>query len=126
MSALLPPAFAGFLFGLAVIGPVRSSDRALLARAPEPLVAERVVDADRMCARDLRRLPSSGPARSLALVRERFERGLRGGPDAWTRIAGIGPETVRAARRWIESARLSGRDGGAYTSRESGSGSSLR
>jgi hypothetical protein len=126
MSGFLGAGFAGFLFGLAVVGPVRPLGVELLGRAPEPLVAERVMDADRMCVRDLRRLPSIGPARSLAIVRARFGEGLRGGPEAWTRIGGIGPETVRAARKWMEGARLSGPRGGAYTSLESGSGSSLR
>ena len=34
-------------------------------------MAERMIDADSMCLRDLRRLPSIGPARALAIVRGR-------------------------------------------------------
>jgi hypothetical protein len=145
MSDPVMPAFAGFFFALAVIGPAaRSSVTSLLTRAPEPLVEERVLEADRMCLRDLRRLPSIGPARSLAIVRARFERDLRGGPEKWSSIDGIGPETVSSARRWIEAARakgvrgpigggarpgaarLSGPPVGAYTSPAADPGSSIR
>ncbi len=147
VSEPLLSAFVGFLFALAVIGPAipRSTGSSLLARAPDPLVQERVIDPDRMCLRDLRRLPSIGPARSLAIVRARFEQGLGGGPGSWTCINGIGPETVRAARMWIEAAggrggrdggpgsggpsgaaRLSGPPGGAYTSTAADPGASHR
>jgi hypothetical protein len=120
-DAVLLPVFAGVLFALAVIGPARSSDPAALrlARAPDPLVAERELDPDAMCLRDLRRLPSIGPARALSIVRARFEHGLVGGPGAWASIDGIGPQTLRAVRTWIDlaqAARVSARPSGAYTS----------
>jgi hypothetical protein len=130
VSEPLMPAFFGFLFGLAVVGgPDAGWTAKLLVRAPEPLVAERVLDPDAMCLRDLRRLPSIGPARSLAIVRARFEAGLSGGPRAWARIEGIGPETVRSAGAWIDAARaarLSAPVGGAYTSSANDPGSPPR
>lgn len=106
MGEPLLPAFAGFLFALAVIGPAerRPSASSWILGAPDPLVGARELDPDRMCARDLRRLPGIGPARSLAIVRARFEHGLCGGPGSWTCIDGIGPETVRSARAWLEAA----------------------
>jgi hypothetical protein len=127
-EAVLLPAFAGVFFALAVLGPEREgpSGSAWLARAPDPLVAERVLDPDRMCVRDLRRLPTIGAARALSIVRARFDHGLDGGPGAWTSIDGIGPETVRAARTWIEAARaarVSAGLSGAYTSGAAGHGS---
>jgi hypothetical protein len=130
-DAVLLPAFAGFLFALAVIGPARPRSLAaeLLDRAPDPLAARRELDPDKMCLRDLRRLPTIGPARALSIVRARFDHDLCGGPGAWTSITGIGPETVRAARTWIEAeraARLSGPARGAYTSRAADQGSRTR
>jgi hypothetical protein len=125
-DALLP-AFAGFFFALALSAGSRDTGLSAgwLARAPDPLAGVRslergrVLDPDSMCVRDLRRLPAIGPARALAIVRARYEHGLRGGPYAWDRIPGIGPETVHAARAWLaarRAARLSGGEQGAYTS----------
>jgi hypothetical protein len=130
-DAVLLPVFAGVLFALAVIGPARAPDPAALrlARAPDTLVAERVLDPDAMCLRDLRRLPSIGPARALSIVRARFDHGLLGGPGAWASIDGIGPETLRAVRTWIDdaqAARVSASPGGAYTSRAARPGPGAR
>jgi hypothetical protein len=105
-DALLP-AFAGFLFALAVTTRAATPPvlPALLSRIPDPLAGERSLDPDRMCLRDLRRLPSIGPARALAIARARFDLGLRGGPWSWDRIEGIGSETVRTAQSWLAAER---------------------
>src|SRR5262249_7586551 len=60
-------------------------------------------DPDTMSVRALRRLPSIGPARAAAIARERWERGITGGPEAWDAIRGIGPETVGSIRRALDA-----------------------
>ena len=69
------------------------------ARVPVGALGEFEGDPDTMSVRALRRLPAIGPARAVAIARERWERGLSGGPEAWETIRGIGPETVAAIGR---------------------------
>ena len=73
------------------------------ARMPAGARSPEETDPDRMSPRELRRLPAIGPTRALAIARARWERGLTGGPEAWEDIPGIGPETVRAIRRALET-----------------------
>jgi hypothetical protein len=79
------------------------------ARAPGALEIDRGpaagwIDVDRLSPRELRGLPGVGETRALAIARARWEDGLRGGPEAYDSIPGIGPETVRAIREWIDAA----------------------
>lgn len=57
---------------------------------------------DRMGPRELRRLPRIGQTRALAIARDRWERGTRGGLGALERVSGIGPETVKQVREWLK------------------------
>lgn len=86
-------------------------------RPPSP--PSQGIDPDSMCVRELRALPGIGATRALAIVRARFERGLRGGPAAWDRLPGIGDKTIEGVERALErarAARLSASTRGAYTS----------
>ena len=80
--------------------------RAVEARIPGlPLgTPERSLDLERLSAREMRRLPGIGPQRALAIARARWEQSLRGAPEAWDVIPGIGEETVRSIRESIEAA----------------------
>jgi hypothetical protein len=60
---------------------------------------------ERMGPRALRRLPGVGQARALAIARARWETGSEGGIAALERIPGIGPETVKEIRGWLEKRR---------------------
>lgn len=99
-------ALAGWLLASSQLGSVRVRVDASGSSPRIPAGARRPVasDPDRMSARELRRLPAIGPARALAIVRARWERGLSGGPEAWEDLPGIGPETVRAIRRALDEA----------------------
>ncbi|MBL8858103.1 MAG: helix-hairpin-helix domain-containing protein [Planctomycetes bacterium] len=98
----LVPALAGLLFGAAVLRPaVPDPSPRVPAGFGEPLE----LDPDRMCLRDLRRLPAIGPSRARAIVEARHSHGLAGGPESWVAIPGIGPETVRSAREFLEAAQ---------------------
>jgi hypothetical protein len=96
-DALLP-AIVGFLLGVTLPRPpaIEAPER-LPAGFARPL--ER--DPDKLCFRDLQRLPSIGPSRALAVVEARHRSGLSGGPEAWDAIRGIGHETVRAVREFL-------------------------
>jgi hypothetical protein len=67
-------------------------------------------DLDTMCLRDLCRLPGIGPARGLAIARARWEQGLRGAPQAWDVVPGIGPQTIEGLREW-QAQRSAGASG---------------
>jgi hypothetical protein len=99
-------ALAGWLLASAQHGsfPSRIDPRAFAARTPAGGRSPPANDPDRMSARELRRLPAIGPARALAIIRARRERGISGGPEAWEDLPGIGPETVRAIRRALDEA----------------------
>lgn len=77
-------------------------------RMPDSFRRDSPADADHASARELCALPGIGPTRALAIVRERFEHGMTGGPRTWDRVPGIGPETVRRMRAWFD-ARAPGR-----------------
>ncbi len=88
----LLPALVGFLLSSTL---ARAPTPDFTSRMPVGFARERETDPDRMNFRDLQRLPSIGPTRARLIVEARHERGLRGGPAAWTSLAGIGDETVR-------------------------------
>jgi hypothetical protein len=98
-DALLP-ILAGFLLGSTLSGP---GPPEALDRAPAGFAAGCEREPDRMCFRDLQRLPAIGPARALGIVEARHERGLVGGPAAWSALAGIGDETVRSVEEALEA-----------------------
>jgi len=75
-------------------------------------------DPDAMAARELRALPGIGSARAFAIAQARW-RGLRGGPAAWTSIAGIGDATAAAAEAALSGAAMEPLSERAYTRRES-------
>lgn len=77
------------------------TEREIRERAPFGVLDPPTRDPDRMNPRELRRLPAVGPARALAIARARWESGLKGGPEAWDEVPGIGPETVRSIRSAI-------------------------
>lgn len=96
--------FAGWLLASTQLRQPGPDLHVVAARAPAPLLAPSL-DPDRMPPRDLRRLPGIGERRALAIARARWERGLRGGPEAWDSIPGIGPETIRRIREFLAEAR---------------------
>lgn len=85
----------GLLLGCAALS-ARSERVAARAGELAPIPRTARVDPDALSARELRALPGIGPARALAIVRARWD-GLRGGPEAWSSIFGIGEATVGAA-----------------------------
>ena len=97
--------FAGWLLASTQLGSRRPHPLDLASRIPAPLRAAPSPDPDRMPPRDLRRLPGIGERRALAIARARWDQGLRGGPESWDAIPGIGPETVRRVRAFLEPAR---------------------
>lgn len=99
-DALLPLC-AGLLLGSA---PARNAVPDVRGRTPSGFAAGRERDPDRMCFRDLQRLPAIGPARAREIVEARHACGLRGGPSAWVALAGIGDATVRSVSEALEAA----------------------
>ena len=97
---------AGVLLGASVLAPAHRA-----AGRNEP-VAPRAADA--LDVRELRRLDGIGPRRALAIVRARWN-GLRGGPDAWRAVGGIGDATVRAAAEALERGAVEAAGAPAYT-----------
>lgn len=96
---------AALLLATVLERPAPEADpRALEERlsGPPPDPAPRP-ELDRLPLRELRRLPGIGPARALAIVRARWELGLRGAPAAWDRVPGVGEGTVEALLAWLES-----------------------
>jgi hypothetical protein len=95
---------AGFLLAWTELSPVPPppSEAEIRAHAPFRVLEPSPLDPDLMNARELKRLPSIGPARALAIAQSRWEQGLRGGPQSWEAIPGIGPETVRAVRSALD------------------------
>ena len=78
--------------------------RSLEARLPGPAPpAGSAAPLDLLPLRELRRLPGIGPARALAIVRARWELGLRGAPQAWDRVPGVGEGTVAGLVEWSET-----------------------
>jgi hypothetical protein len=108
------PLFAGFLLGTTLARAPAAEPRALL---PSGFAAAREHDPDRLCFRDLQRLPAIGPARAFEIVTARHERGLSGGPAAWSALAGIGAETVRSVAEAVEASRARDRGGGSTPER---------
>lgn len=106
----------GLLLGCAALS--ARSDR-FETRAGElaPAPRREHVDPDALSARELRALPGIGPARALAIVRARWD-GLRGGPQAWTAISGIGEVTVGAAVDALALPALEPASEHAYTRRD--------
>ena len=96
---------AGWLLAAAELERVRPdpTEAEVRARMPAGAAGELDSNPDTMSVRALRRLPAIGQARALAIARERWERGLAGGPESWIAIRGIGPETVAAIRRALSS-----------------------
>ena len=96
-----PYVLAGWLLAATLLAPPdrEPGERLVRARAPFGALDPPTRDADRMSPRELRRLPAIGPARAQAIARARWEEGLRGGPESWDEVPGIGPETVRSILR---------------------------
>jgi hypothetical protein len=116
----LVPLFAGFLLG-ATLAPPRPAPAPGLI--PAGFAAGRERDPDRMCWRDLQRLPAIGPARARAIVEARHERGLAGGPASWESLAGIVEETVRSVEEAVLDARRQERGEGSAPERTLGADS---
>lgn len=91
----LIPALVGHLLAWTL---VRDTALDFTGRTPVDFAVARPTDPDAMNFRDLQRLPSIGPTRARAIIEARHERGLRGGPAAWTALPGIGDETVRSVK----------------------------
>jgi competence ComEA-like helix-hairpin-helix protein len=60
-----------------------------------PLAEGERLDPNRATAQQLDRLPGIGPSTADAIVRERQENGPFRGPEALTRVRGVGPATLR-------------------------------
>lgn len=87
--------------------------------APEsPADEVSAMDPDALSAQELRALPGIGPARALAIVRARWD-GLRGGPDAWRDVRGIGEATTNAAAEMLSGRLVEPLGERAYTRGES-------
>jgi len=78
---------AGLALGLAV------GARPATPGPESPAEVVHAVDPDALSAQELRALPGIGPARALAIARARWD-GLRGGPEAWRGVPGIGEATT--------------------------------
>ena len=104
-------AFAGWLGASTELASRReeADPAAVEARIPDAARAAGGPRAlDEFSSRELRALPGIGTTRALAIVRARWDEGLRGAPDAWDAVRGIGAETLRAirdARRAEEASR---------------------
>ncbi len=100
-------ALAGWLLAATQLDrdPRLPTEAEIRRRVPFGALGELDGDPDTMTVRGLRRLTAIGPARALAIARARWEDGLSGGPEAWDAIRGIGPETVAAIRRHLETGR---------------------
>lgn len=102
----------GLALGIAV------SSRATTPGYASPPTKARTLDPDALSAQELRALPGIGPARALAIVRARWD-GLRGGPDAWRDVPGIGEATTDAAAEALSGRLLEPFGDRAYTRGES-------
>ena len=79
-----------------LIGRLPASPRDEPPIRPEDLALR--VHLNRADASDLVALPGIGPARARAIVLDRRARGPFSGPEALTRVHGIGPATVERIR----------------------------
>jgi hypothetical protein len=103
--------FAGFFLASTLLGVRPETDHGggIAARIPEPLrPGSESRSLDSMSARELRALPGIGPARAIAMASARWEHALSADPSndpgAFGTVRGIGPETVRTLRAFLEAA----------------------
>lgn len=121
----VPMLFAGFLLASTLLAArpdaADPADSADPDRGPEPAAripealragsaapdAGRARSLDTLCARELRALPGIGPARAIAIASARWDHALSAGPSndpgAFGSVRGIGPETVRTLRAYLEA-----------------------
>jgi competence protein ComEA len=84
VAGLLDPALVG--------DPLAHRDSSIALAAP--LGAGERIDADRVGARELERLPGVGPALARRIVADRESRGAFGGMAGLDRVSGVGPATL--------------------------------
>jgi hypothetical protein len=78
----------------------------LAARIPTGFSAPNgPIDLNRSSPRELRRLPSIGPTRAIAIVRSRWGDGPFAAPAELDRIPGIGPETTKRVSEYFARER---------------------
>jgi hypothetical protein len=75
-------------------------------RAAEVPDAPAPRDLSALSPRELRRLPSIGEGRAIAIARARWEHSGRPGPVMLDDVAGIGPATEARVRAWLDEQEL--------------------